>query len=44
MNTILTAKLTRPLLGIGVTPGGSLLVHTSFSRVKPAEGGLEGLR
>lgn len=28
---------------MGVKPGGVLLVHTSFSKVKPVEGGPEGL-
>jgi aminoglycoside N3'-acetyltransferase len=44
MNTILTARLIRPLLEIGMMPGGILLVHTSFSRFSPVEGGLAGLR
>jgi aminoglycoside N3'-acetyltransferase len=44
MNTILTARRIRPLLEIGVMPGGILLVYTSFCRVGPVEGGLEGLR
>src|SRR5688572_30781815 len=28
---------------MGVKPGGVLLVHTSFSKVKPVEGGLLGV-
>ncbi len=44
MSTIITARLTRPLFEIGMIPGGTLLVHTSFSRVSPVESGLEGLR
>ena len=31
------------LLALGVQPGGVLLVHTAFSRVKPVEGGPRGL-
>jgi len=33
------AELTAHLLELGVTPGGVLLVHSSFSRVGPVEGG-----
>jgi aminoglycoside 3-N-acetyltransferase len=36
-------ELTRQLLGLGVKPSGVLLVHTSFSRVAPIEGGPHGL-
>ena len=36
-------ELTEQLLGLGVTPGGVLVVHTSFSRVAPVEGGPHGL-
>ena len=35
--------LTQQLLELGVEPGGVLLVHTSFSKVKPIEGGPIGL-
>jgi aminoglycoside N3'-acetyltransferase len=37
------ADLIRQLLDLGVQPGGVLLVHTSFSRVAPVEGGPAGL-
>ena len=37
------AELTAHLLELGVTPGGVLLVHSSFSRVGPVEGGPGGL-
>lgn len=43
MNTIPGEALVRQLLELGVTSGGILLVHTSFSSVKPIEGGPEGL-
>ena len=43
MNAIPRETLVRKLLELGVTPGGILLVHTSFSSVKPVEGGPEGL-
>ena len=33
----------RQLLGLGVRPGGVLLVHTAFSRVRPVSGGPLGL-
>lgn len=36
-------ELTEQLLRLGVQPGGVLLVHTSFSRVAPVEGGPQGL-
>jgi aminoglycoside 3-N-acetyltransferase len=35
--------LLRQLLELGVQPGGVLLVHCAFSRVKPVEGGPLGL-
>ncbi|HET9591204.1 MAG TPA: AAC(3) family N-acetyltransferase [Anaerolineales bacterium] len=35
--------LIRQILEMGVKPGGILLVHTSFSKVKPVEGGPAGL-
>jgi aminoglycoside N3'-acetyltransferase len=38
-----TGELTEQLLTLGVCPGGVLLVHTSFSRVAPVEGGPHGL-
>lgn len=38
-----TDTLVRQLLELGVTPGGILLVHTSFSKVKPVDGGPKGL-
>ena len=37
------AEITRQLLDLGVQPGGVLVVHTSFSRVAPVEGGPVGL-
>lgn len=43
MNTISKETLVRQLRQLGITPGGVLLVHTSFSNVKPVEGGPEGL-
>ena len=43
MNTISSDALVRELLELGVMPGGVLLVHTSFSNVKPVESGPEGL-
>ena len=43
MNVINIKTLVHQLLELGVTPGGVLLVHTSFSKVKPVEGGPEGL-
>lgn len=43
MNTISLATLIRQLLELGVTPAGVLLVHTSFSKVRPVENGPEGL-
>ncbi len=35
--------VTGQLLDLGVQPGGVLLVHTAFSRVRPLEGGPVGL-
>jgi aminoglycoside 3-N-acetyltransferase len=43
MNTINRETLIRQLIELGVTPGGVLLVHSSFSKVKPVEGGPAGL-
>lgn len=37
------AGLIEQLRALGVRPGGVLLVHTSFSRVRPVEGGPGGL-
>jgi aminoglycoside 3-N-acetyltransferase len=37
------AELTAQILQLGVTPGTVLLVHASFSRVGPVEGGPSGL-
>ena len=34
-----TSELVQQLLALGVRPGGVLLVHTSFRRVRPIEGG-----
>lgn len=36
-------EIERQVLDLGVRPGGVLLVHTSFSQVRPVEGGPEGL-
>lgn len=36
-------QVTQQLLDLGVTPGGVLLVHCAFSKVRPVEGGPEGL-
>jgi aminoglycoside N3'-acetyltransferase len=36
-------QLTQQLLNLGVKPGGVLLVHTSFSQVRPVEDGPLGL-
>jgi aminoglycoside N3'-acetyltransferase len=36
-------EITRQLRALGVQPGGVLLVHCAFSRVKPVEGGPSGL-
>lgn len=43
MSMIHRDALTEQLLELGVQPGGVLLVHTSFSKVKPVEGGPIGL-
>jgi aminoglycoside N3'-acetyltransferase len=40
---ILRDNLIEQLQELGVQPGGVLLVHTSFSKVKPIEGGPMGL-
>jgi aminoglycoside 3-N-acetyltransferase len=37
------SELIAQILELGVTPGAVLLVHTSFSRVGPVEGGPRGL-
>ena len=36
-------ELVRQLLALGVRPGGVLLVHTAFSRIRPVDGGPAGL-
>jgi len=41
--SIPVSTLVRQLLDLGVSPGGVLLVHCSFSRVKPVENGPLGL-
>ena len=43
MSAISQTTLVHQFLDLGVMPGGVLLVHTSFSKVKPVEGGPEGL-
>lgn len=43
MNIVHMDAFVQQLLDIGVQPGGVLLVHTSFSKVKPIEGGPIGL-
>jgi aminoglycoside 3-N-acetyltransferase len=43
MNLIHRDTLIQQLLDLGVQPGGVLLVHTAFSKVKPIEGGPMGL-
>ena len=43
MDTISYEALIQDFLQLGVKPGGILLVHTSFSKVKPVEGGPTGL-
>jgi aminoglycoside N3'-acetyltransferase len=40
---IRNSELTAQLLELGVIPGAVLLVHTSFSRVGPVDGGPQGL-
>jgi aminoglycoside 3-N-acetyltransferase len=37
------SALVDQLLALGVDPGGVLLVHTAFSKVRPVEGGPDGL-
>ena len=37
MDTISCEVLTQNFLELGVKPGGVLLVHTSFSKIKPIE-------
>jgi len=41
--TIPEERLVQQLLDLGVAPGGVLVVHCAFSRVKPVEGGPVGL-
>ena len=36
-------RLVRQLLDLGVAPGGVLVVHAAFSRIRPVDGGPEGL-
>ena len=43
MSPVPVQQITSQLLDLGVAPGGVLLVHTAFSRVRPVEGGPEGL-
>ncbi len=43
IDIITQPELSRRLLDFGVRPGGVLLVHCSFSKVKPVEGGPAGL-
>lgn len=43
MKGISEKELIQYLLELGVKPGGVLLVHTSFSKIKPIEGGPLGL-
>lgn len=43
MGDISKGSLIQQILGIGVKPGSILLVHTSFSKVKPVEDGPIGL-
>jgi aminoglycoside 3-N-acetyltransferase len=43
MNLVHRDALIQQLLDLGVQPGGVLLVHTAFSKVKPTEGGPIGL-
>lgn len=43
LDLVSQADVTRQLGDLGVTPGGVLLVHCSFSRVRPVEGGPRGL-
>ena len=41
--TITQTELTQQILDLGVIPGGVLLVHCAFSKVKPVENGPLGL-
>jgi aminoglycoside 3-N-acetyltransferase len=43
MTTPESDHISAQLLGLGVEPGGVLVVHTAFSRVAPVEGGPLGL-
>lgn len=43
METISREQLVRQLLDLGVKPGGILLVHASFSKIRPVDGGALGL-
>jgi aminoglycoside 3-N-acetyltransferase len=43
MSLVSKQSLVQDSLALGVKPGGVLLVHTAFSKVKPVEGGPEGL-
>lgn len=43
MNIITKETLIQQLLTLGIQPGGILIVHTAFSKVKPIEGGPKGL-
>ena len=43
MDSLNPKTLTQNFLELGVKPGGVLLVHTSFSKIKPIEGGPLGL-
>ena len=42
-DTISKDRLIEQLLALGVNPGGTLLVHCSFSKARPVEGGPLGL-
>lgn len=42
-NLVYETQLVRQLLDLGVEPGGVLLVHCAFSKIKPVEGGPVGL-
>ena len=41
--TLSQTAVTRQLLDLGVQPGGVLLVHCAFSKVRPIESGPLGL-
>ena len=43
METVGGDSLVSQLIELGVTPGGVLLVHTAFSKIRPIEGGPLGL-